>query len=115
MGPVLFTLYVNDLFRVPKHCEPFGYVDDSKLFLGFPASELNDVISAANKDLLKKYRFGAVEIRCSLTLAKQGSFMWASHNYEDITYPLTKCNNAGNSNQACNSCKGPESVYRLSS
>ena len=36
MGPVLFTLYVNDLFRVPKHCEPLGYVDDTKLFLGFP-------------------------------------------------------------------------------
>ena len=24
MDPVLFTLYVNDLFRVPKHCEPLG-------------------------------------------------------------------------------------------
>ena len=64
MGPVLFTLYVNDLFRVPKHNEPLGYVDDTKLFLGFPASELNDVISAVNK-ISKKYRFGAVEIRCS--------------------------------------------------
>ena len=51
MGPVLFTLYVNDLFRVPKHCEPLGYVDDTKLFLGFPASELNYVISAVNEDL----------------------------------------------------------------
>ena len=51
MGPVLFTLYVNDLFRVPKHCEPLGYVDDTKLFLGFPASELDDVISAVNEDL----------------------------------------------------------------
>ena len=51
MGPVLFTLYVNDLFRVPKHCEPLGYVDDTKLFLGFPANELDDVISAVNEDL----------------------------------------------------------------
>ena len=51
MCPVLFTLYVNDLFRVPKHCEPLGYVDDTKLFLGFPASELDDVISAVNEDL----------------------------------------------------------------
>ena len=51
MGPVLFTLYVNDLFRVPKHCEPLGYVDDTKLFLGFPASELDDVISAVNENL----------------------------------------------------------------
>ena len=51
MGPVLFTLYVNDLFRVPKHCEPLGYVDYTKLFLGFPAIELNDIISAVNEDL----------------------------------------------------------------
>ena len=48
MGPMLFTLYVNYLFRVPKHCEPLGYVDDIKLFLGFPATELDDVISAVN-------------------------------------------------------------------
>ena len=51
---VLFTLYVNDPFRVPKHCEPLGYVDDDKLFLGFLASELDDVISAVN-EVLKKY------------------------------------------------------------
>ena len=48
MDPVLVTLYINDLFRVPKHCEPLGYVDDTKIFLGFPASELDDAISAVN-------------------------------------------------------------------
>ena len=48
MGPVLFTLYINDLFRVPKHCEPLGYVDHTKIFLGFPVSELDDAISAVN-------------------------------------------------------------------
>ena len=53
MGPVLFTLYVNDLFRVPKHCKSLGYVDDTKLFLGFSASELEDVMSAVNEDLKK--------------------------------------------------------------
>ena len=101
MGPVLFTLYVNDLFRVPKHCEPLGYVDDTKLFLGFPVSELDDVIS--------------VEIHCSLTPTKQSFFLWDPTTYDDTIYPLTKCDNAGNSNQACNSCKGPGSAYRLSS
>ena len=51
MGPVLFTLYVNDFFRVRKHCEPLGYVDDTTIFHAFPTSELNDVISAVNEDL----------------------------------------------------------------
>ena len=49
--PSFTLMYVNDLFRVPKHCEPLGYVDDTKLFLGFPASELDNVISAVNEDL----------------------------------------------------------------
>lgn len=51
LGPVLFTLYINDLFRVPKHCKPLGYVDDTKLFLGFPSNKPYDVISAVNEDL----------------------------------------------------------------
>ena len=51
LGPVPFTLYINDLFGVPKHCKPLGYVDDTKLFLGFPSNKLRDVISAINEDL----------------------------------------------------------------
>ena len=31
LGPVLFTLYVNNLLSVPKKCEAMGYVDDTKL------------------------------------------------------------------------------------
>ena len=79
MGPVLFTLYVNDLFRVSKHCEPLGCVDDTKLFLGFPASELNDVISALNEHL-KEILIWCCRISLLINLKKQSSFMWASHN-----------------------------------
>jgi len=45
LGPVLFTLYVNDLLQVPKHCKALGYVDDTKLFLGFPSNQLHEIIS----------------------------------------------------------------------
>ena len=51
LGLVLFTLYVNDLFRVPKHCKPLGYVDDTKILLVFPSNKLHDVISVVNEDL----------------------------------------------------------------
>ena len=51
LGPVLFALYVNDLLRAPKHCKPIGYVDDTKIVLGFPSNKLQDVISAVNEDL----------------------------------------------------------------
>ena len=36
LGPVLFTLYVNDLLTVPKHCQAMGYVDDTKIFRALP-------------------------------------------------------------------------------
>ena len=51
LGPVLFTLYVNDLLSVPKHCQAMGYVDDTKIFLGLPPSQISDAVTALNKDL----------------------------------------------------------------
>ena len=51
LGPVLFTLYVNDLFSVPKHCQAIWYVDDRKNFLGLPPSQISDAVTALNKGL----------------------------------------------------------------
>ena len=51
LGPVLFTLYVNDLLQVPKHCRALGYVDDTKNFMARPSSQLSDAFSAVNQDL----------------------------------------------------------------
>ena len=51
LGPILFTLYVNDLLSVPRHCQAMGYVDDTKVFLGFPSSQISDAVTALNKDL----------------------------------------------------------------
>ena len=106
MDPVLVTLYINDLFRVPKHCEPLGYVDDTKLFFGF----LDDIISAVNEDLKE------ISIWCCRnSLLSNPDKCGRPTTHEDITYPVTKCDSAGSSNQACNSCKGPGSLYRFSS
>ena len=51
LGPVLFTLYVNDLLSVPRHCQAMGYIDDTKIFLGLPSSQISDAVTALNKDL----------------------------------------------------------------
>ena len=51
LGPVLSTLYANDLLSVPRHCQVMGYVDDTKIFLGFPSSQISDAVTALNKDL----------------------------------------------------------------
>ena len=41
LGPVLFTLYVNDLLSVPKKSEAIDYVDDTKLLLTLAPSDIS--------------------------------------------------------------------------
>ena len=53
LGPVLFTIYVNDLLSVPKRCISASYVDDCKLYLSFSPTELSTSISALNEDLIR--------------------------------------------------------------
>ena len=53
LGPVLFTIYVNDLLPVPKRCTSASYVDDCKLYLSFSPAELSTSISALNEDLIR--------------------------------------------------------------
>ena len=36
LGPLLFTVYVNDLPLVPRYCQSAIYVDDDKIFPCFP-------------------------------------------------------------------------------
>ena len=51
LGPVLFTLYVNDLLSVPRHCQAMGYIHHTKISLGLPPSQITDAVTALNKDL----------------------------------------------------------------
>ena len=51
LGPALFTLYVNDLLQVPKYYRALGYVDDPKVFMALPSSQLPEAVAAVNQDL----------------------------------------------------------------
>ena len=51
LGPVLFTLYVNELFSMPNHCQSMGYVDDNKLLLTLPPNQTTVAVSVLNDDL----------------------------------------------------------------
>ena len=57
LGPVLFTIYVNDLLSVPTHCKSACYVDDSKLYLSFPSSDMSSEIDNLNADLERVSRW----------------------------------------------------------
>ena len=51
LGPVLFTLYVNDLPSVPQKCEAMGYGDDTTLLLTLRPSGISVTIADLNSDL----------------------------------------------------------------
>ena len=51
LGPVLFTIHVNDLLSVPTYCKSACYVDDSKLYLSFPSSNMCTSIHNLSADL----------------------------------------------------------------
>ena len=51
LGPVLFTVYLNDLLTVPKLWQTACYVDDPKRYLKFKTNELCNAVSAVNSDL----------------------------------------------------------------
>ena len=48
LGPMLFTLYVNDLLSIPNHCQSMGYVDDTKLLLALPPNQTTNAVSMLN-------------------------------------------------------------------
>ena len=51
LGPMLFTLYVNDLLSIPNHCQSMGYIDDTKLILALPPNQTTNAVSMLNDDL----------------------------------------------------------------
>ena len=53
LGPLLFTIYVNDLLTVPKICSSDCYVDDTKLYMSFGVQNCKNAVSAINEDLFR--------------------------------------------------------------
>ena len=60
LGPLLFTVYVNDLPLVPRYCQSAIYVDDDKLFLAFQPCEILKTIQLLNLDLVEIARWWCV-------------------------------------------------------
>ena len=51
LGPLLFLIYINDLFKVSLKSNPIMYADDSSLF--FCSSNLESLINIANSEMEK--------------------------------------------------------------
>ena len=52
LGPLLFSIYMNDLPLVPQHCSVQCYVDDIKLLLSFRLQDKSRVVAEINQELI---------------------------------------------------------------
>lgn len=55
LGPMLFSLYVNDLPEVIKSCSYHMYADDVQVYFSCCVSDLNNALIAINNDLNEIY------------------------------------------------------------
>ena len=53
LGPVLFSIYMNDLPSVPLECAAECYVDDTKMFKCFSVRDYDLAMSFVNEDLIR--------------------------------------------------------------
>lgn len=52
LGPLLFTLYINDISSVLEHCQYHLYADDLQVYTYSRPDSLNERLSSLNDDLL---------------------------------------------------------------
>ena len=45
LGPLLFTIYVDEILSVSRDCKSMGYVDDAKIFITFSPCDLSKAVS----------------------------------------------------------------------
>ena len=53
LGPLLFSIYTNDLASIPQKCSTQSYVDDTKLITSFQLKDSLDAITDLKDDLFK--------------------------------------------------------------
>lgn len=78
LGPILFSLYINDLPNVLKYCRIHLYADDVQLY--FDCSELNDseITLRVNEDLDRIFTW-SITNRLSLNVNKSYAIFIAEH------------------------------------
>ena len=53
LGPLLFSIYTNDLSSIPQKCSTQSYVDDTKLITSFQLKDNLDAITDLKDDIFK--------------------------------------------------------------
>ena len=71
LGPAFFNVYINDLPSIPDYCSLESYVDDSKLHLTFPVTDIDTETRQIIEGLKKVFSRGAVKTAFKSTLIKR--------------------------------------------
>lgn len=53
LGPILFSIYVNDLPSIPQCCKSKTCGDDNKLYITFPVQQCASIVDDINEDLTR--------------------------------------------------------------
>lgn len=64
LGPLLFSLYANDLPQQLSHCKVHMYADDVQLYLSSPVKSIKENIDKLNDDLSKIHRWATANGLC---------------------------------------------------
>lgn len=51
LGPLLFSIYINDLPSITNQCPAESYVDDTKMYMCFPVKDYDSAMGLMNEDL----------------------------------------------------------------
>ena len=59
LGPLLFSIYINNVSTVLKYCRYHLYADDLQIYLHSPPDSLNDCVTKLNTDLLAIFNWSS--------------------------------------------------------
>ena len=89
LGPLLFSIYINDLPFVLRYCKINMYADDVELYTSCSLYYINDGISNMNSDLKKVWQWAAGN-GLSLNPSKSKCILITRHKLDHIhMYPLS--------------------------
>ena len=77
LGPILFSIHVNDLPTIPQHCSSKVFFDDNKLYTSFPVQQCELAVTKVNEDL-RKIRDWCFDNRLLLNASKTKLILFGS-------------------------------------